>query len=207
MGLGADPGPNPVQRTVIVADAALSSPAAPPPPHPFDVLLRLDQRSRERTPVKDTGAQLSEIRGRLALRLASWNLLFSMDDVAEIIPVPRVITRVPGVKRWLLGIANLRGKVISVSDLRDFLIDRPTTRLPGSQIVVLRSAEWDYGLLVDEIIGMRHFGPQHRLPSLETLEANLRPYVIEVFLHENLHWLAFDTVKLLTDQRFLNAAN
>lgn len=190
-----------------MADAALSSPAAPPSPHPFDVLLRLDQRSRERTPVKDTGAQLSEIRGRLALRLASWNLLFSMDDVAEIIPVPRVITRVPGVKRWLLGIANLRGKVISVSDLRDFLIDRPTTRLPGSQIVVLRSAEWDYGLLVDEIIGMRHFGPQHRLPSLETLEANLRPYVIEVFLHENLHWLAFDTVKLLTDQRFLNAAN
>ncbi len=199
--------PNPVQRTVIVADAAISPPPVSPPSHPFDVLLRLDQRIRERTPVKETGAQLSEIRGRLALRLAGWNLLFSMDDVAEIIPVPRIITRVPGVKRWLLGIANLRGKVISVSDLRDFLIDRPTTRLPGSQIVVLRSGEWDYGLLVDEIIGMRHFGSQHRLSSLDELEANLRPYVIEAFLNENLHWLAFNTVKLLTDQRFLNAAN
>lgn len=190
-----------------MVDAAIPPPKASPPSHPFDVLLQLDQRIRERTPVKETGAQLSEIRGRLALRLATWNLLFSMDDVAEIIPVPRTITRVPGVKRWLLGIANLRGKVISVSDLRDFLIDRPTARLPGSQIVVLRSGEWDYGLLVDEIIGMRHFGPQHRLPSLEALEANLRPYVIEVFLNENLQWLAFNTGKLLTDPRFLNAAN
>ncbi len=190
-----------------VADAAIISPAASASSHPFDVLLRLDQRIRERTPVKDASAQLSEIRGRLALRLATWNLLFSMDDVAEIIPVPRIITRVPGVKRWLLGIANLRGRVISVSDLRDFLIDAPTTRLPGSQIVVLRSGEWDYGLLVDEIIGMRHFGPQHRQPSLEALEANLRPYVIEVFRNENLTWLAFNTGKLLSDHRFLNAAN
>jgi len=190
-----------------VADAAITLPKASPPSHPFDVLLRLDQRMRERKPVQETGAQLSEIRGRLALRLATWNLLFSMDDVAEIIPVPRAITRVPGVKRWLLGIANLRGKVISVSDLRDFLTERPTTKLPGSQIVVVRSSEWDYGLLVDEIIGMRHFGPQHRLPSLDALETNLRPYVIEAFLNENQHWLAFNTGKLLTDQRFLNAAN
>lgn len=190
-----------------MADAAIISPAASASSHPFDVLLHLDQRIRERTPVRETGAQLSEIRGRLALRLATWNLLLSMDDVAEIIPVPRTITRVPGVKRWLLGIANLRGKVISVSDLRDFLIDLPTTRLPGSQIVVLRSGEWDYGLLVDEIIGMRHFGPQHRLPSLDGLEANLRPYVIEAFLDENLKWLVFNTGKLLSDDRFLNAAN
>lgn len=182
--------------------------ATPPaiPPHPFDVLLQLDRRLHQKAPVQDTATQLSEIRGKLALRLASWNLLFSMDDVAEITPAPRTITRVPGVKRWLLGITNLRGKVISVSDVRDFLTEVPTTRLPGSQIVVLHSGEWDYGLMVDEIIGMRHFGPQQRLTSYEALEANLRPYVPEVFFSENMHWLAFDTVKFLTDERFLNAA-
>ena len=60
---------------------------------------------------------------------------------------------------------------------------------------------------MDEIIGMRHFGPQHRLPSLEALEVNLRPYVIEAFLNENQHWLAFNTSRLLTDPRFLNAAS
>lgn len=189
-----------------MVDAVPSSSAASAPPHPFDVLLRLDERLHQRAPVQETATQLSEIRGKLALRLATWNLLFSMDDVTEITPVPRTITRVPGVKRWLLGITNLRGKVISVSDVRDFLIERPTTRLPGSQIVVLRSGEWDYGLLVDEIIGMRHFGPQQRLTACDAIEENLRPYVLEVFFHENMHWLAFDTIKFLTDERFLNAS-
>ena len=87
-----------------MADAAPTTPAAPLPLHPFDILLQLDQRIRARIPVAAVSAQLSEIRGRLAVRLSSWNLLFSMDDVAEIVPLPR-ITRVPGVKRWLLGIA------------------------------------------------------------------------------------------------------
>lgn len=191
-----------------MADAAITTtPATPPHPlHPFDVLLQLDKRIRERVPVAATGAQQSEIRGRLALRLGAWNLLFSMDDVAEIIPVPH-ITWVPGVKRWLLGIANLRGKVISVTDLRDFLTGRPTTRLPGSQIVVVRAGEWDYGLLADEIIGMRHFGPQHRLPSLDNVDEGLHPYVSEGFSNNNQHWLVFDTGKLLADPGFLNAAS
>ncbi len=189
-----------------VADVATTSLAASPHRHPFDLLLQLDQRVRERAPTAAVNPQLSEIRGRLALRLASWNLLFSMDDVAEIIPVPR-ITRVPGVKRWLLGIANLRGKVISVSDLRDFLTGRPTAQLPGSQIVVVRIGDWDYALLVDEVVGMRHFGSHHRLPTLDTVDESLRPYVTEAFLHENQHWLVFNTTVLLADPRFANAAN
>ena len=188
-----------------MADAALTTPAASLPLHPFDILLQLDQRIRERTPVEAISARLSEIRGRLALRLGSWNLLFSMDDVAEIIPIPR-ITRVPGVKRWLQGIANLRGKVISVSDLRDFLTGRPTPQLPSSQIVIVRADEWDYGLLVDEVIGMRHFGPQHRLSTLDAVEASLRPYVAEAFLNDGQYWLAFNAGKLLADPGFLQAS-
>jgi len=189
-----------------VADAVITPSVAPPPLHPFDVLLQLDQRIRERAPAVAASVQLSEIRGQLASRLGSWNLLFSMDDVAEIIPIPRSITRVPGVKRWLLGIANLRGKVISVSDLRDFLTGRPTVQSPTSQIVVVRVGEWDYGLLVDEIIGMRHFGPQHRLPALDAVEESLRPYVAEAFWNDNQCWMVFATRKLLAESTFLNAA-
>lgn len=188
-----------------MADAVPTTSPAPLPLHPFDILLQLDQRIRERIPVAAADAQLSEIRGRLALRLGSWNLLFSMDDVTEIISIPR-ITRVPGVKRWLLGIANLRGKVISVSDLRDFLTGRPTPQLPSSQVVVVRAGAWDYGLLVDEVIGMRHFGPQHRLAELDAVEASLRPYVAEGFLNDGQYWLAFDAGKLLMDPGFLQAS-
>ena len=188
-----------------MAEAVITPSTASPPPHPFDILLQLDQRIRERAPAAATGAQLSEIRGQLAARLGSWNLLFSMDDVAEIIPIPR-ITRVPGVKHWLLGIANLRGKVISVSDLRDFLIGRPTPQLPGSQVVIIRAGNWDYGLLVDEVIGMRHFGPHQRLARPDNVEAGLSPFVVEAFTNEDQSWLAFNASKLVADPRFLRAS-
>lgn len=186
--------------------AEASNLSAATPLHPFDILARLDARMRARAPAATAGAPLPEMRGRLALRLGPWNLLFSMDDVAEIIPVPR-ITRVPGVKRWLLGIANLRGKVISVSDLRDFLTGRPAVQQSGSQIVVVRAGGWDYGLLVDEIVGMRHFGPQQRLSSLDGVDASLQPYVTEGFLNDQQNWLVFNTSTLLADSRFLNAAH
>lgn len=190
---------------VEVASVPLSASSAP---DPFDLLVQLDQRIRERAPVAATSAQLSEIRGQLAARLGSWNLLFSMDDVAEIIPFPRSITQVPGVKRWLLGIANLRGRVISVSDLRDFLTGRTTAQLPGCQIIVARAGEWDYGLLMEEIVGMRHFGPQHRLTSLaEHVEESLQPLVEEAFWSDNQCWMVFNTKKLLVDSQFLNAAH
>ncbi len=51
-----------------MTDAATTSPADPLSLHPFDILLQLDQRVRERAPVVAVNAQLSEIRGRLALR-------------------------------------------------------------------------------------------------------------------------------------------
>ncbi len=189
-----------------MADVASTHPAAPFPLHPFDILLRLDQRVRERAPVAASGLRLSEIRGRLALRMGSWNLLFSMDDVAEIIPAPR-ITRVPGVKRWLLGIANLRGKVISVSDLRDFLTGRPTPQLPSSQVVIVHGGgDEDYGLLVDEVIGMRHFGQQHWLSALDGVDEALRPYLADAFQSDGQEWLGFNASRLVTDPRFLRAA-
>lgn len=50
------------------------------------------------TPAAAAGPQLSEIRGQLAARLGSWNLLFSMDDVAEIIPIPRCRAACPAAR-------------------------------------------------------------------------------------------------------------
>ena len=79
--------------------------------------------------------------------------MFSTDSVVEIKSVPR-ITKVPWVKRWLLGIVSLSDKVILVSDLRDCLIDQLMALMSGSRIVVIRAVKWDYGLLVDEVIAM-----------------------------------------------------
>lgn len=173
--------------------------------HPFDLLLEIDRRSRSEVDSSEVEQPTGTV-GRLALRLGPWNLMFNMEDVAEIIPVPHV-SRVPGVKSWLMGIANLRGTVISIVDLKEFLGGKPSNLMTSSRVVVVRSGEWDYGLLVDEIIGMRHFGPDNRQPSKNMVDVNLRSYVTEVFSSEDKLWLAFNVSQLLTDDRFLGAAS
>ncbi|NIW97783.1 MAG: chemotaxis protein CheW, partial [Phycisphaerae bacterium] len=67
------------------------------------------------------------------------------------------ITRIPSAKPWLMGIANLRGTVITIVDLAHFLERNPILPAKTNRIIVARSGDWHYGLLVDEVIGMRHF--------------------------------------------------
>ncbi|MEZ5584217.1 MAG: chemotaxis protein CheW [Candidatus Competibacteraceae bacterium] len=143
--------------------------------------------------------------GRLAVRLGSWNLLLSMDDVAEIVPIPR-ITRVPGVATWLLGIANLRGTILSVVDLQEFLGGEPSTPTPNSRLVVVHAGEWEYGLLIHEVIGMRQFGEQSRLPDAVNKDISFAPYCVEGFEGENRQWFVFNIDRLLNDPKFLEAA-
>jgi twitching motility protein PilI len=173
--------------------------------HPFDLLSEIDRRNTSQVaPPASKTAQALNTEGRLALRLGQWNLLFSMQDVSEIVPVPR-ITRVPRVKSWLMGIANSRGTVISVVDLREFLGGKPAVPTHNSRLVIIRSSEWGYGLLVDEVIGMRHFGAGNRMVALYTLDAKLRPYVTEAFEKDSRKWVILDVNRLVSAPEFLDA--
>ncbi|MGF1525897.1 MAG: chemotaxis protein CheW [Candidatus Competibacterales bacterium] len=173
--------------------------------HPFELLLALDQRSRGRLAQSDEADEGVVIAGRLALRLGTWHLMFAMGEIAEIIPMPK-ISRVPGVKAWLLGIANLRGTVISIVDLNRFLGRAGSVITPSTRVVVVRQAEWSYGLLVDEIVGMRHFGYENRHVDLREAEDKLRPYLTDVLDAEGKLWMVFSLSRFLDDPRFMEAA-
>src|SRR3712207_5866406 len=58
-------------------------------------------------------------------------------QVAEVVHPP-ALTRLPRVPEWLLGIANLRGEVISVVDLSGLLKKRASSYSPKSKLIVLR---------------------------------------------------------------------
>ena len=171
--------------------------------HPFDQLLAIDKRCRGRAYAAPVDMEQSiGIEGWLALRLGSWNLMFYLNELTEIISVP-LITRVPGVNRWLMGIANLRGTTIAIVDLNRFLSNAPTVPATNSRIVIFRSGEWFYGLLVDEIIGMRHFDSEDRMASLAKIENSIRPYLIEGYRSEGKEWLVFSVDRLRRSAKFL----
>ena len=66
------------------------------------------------------------------------------ETVAEAAPYPHVIA-LPNAPEWLLGIANLRGEIISVVNL-PFLLKKPASTVSAkSKIIVMRPQNSDNG--------------------------------------------------------------
>jgi chemotaxis signal transduction protein len=76
-----------------------------------------------------------------------------MADVAEVAAVPGM-TRVPGSPPWLSGVANWRGRMLPVLDLRP-LLATPTVPLASSaRLVVLARDDLVVGVVVEAVPGV-----------------------------------------------------
>jgi chemotaxis signal transduction protein len=85
--------------------------------------------------------------GAVVLRLGASRYAVDMADVAEVAQLPRV-TRVPRSAAWLLGVANWRGRVLPVLDLRPLLATDPTP-LPAPPTVTGEAAALVTGQVSD----------------------------------------------------------
>ena len=91
--------------------------------------------------------------GGVLLGLGSSRYAVAMADVAEVAAVPGV-TRVPGSPPWLSGVANWRGRMLPVLDLRP-LLATPTVPLASSaRLVVLGRDDVVVGLVVEAVPGV-----------------------------------------------------
>ena len=70
----------------------------------------------------------------LGFLVGGTRLVSKLGDVSELMPLPK-LTPLPAVKPWLMGIANVRGRLIPIVDLHEYL-QVPTT-LPIQQWRVL----------------------------------------------------------------------
>lgn len=76
-------------------------------------------------------------------------------EVKEIHPVGR-ITRIPNAPPGVIGIMNLRGRVLTLYDLRAFLVGTASLPVQGTYVIVLDlDPELDVGIVVDEVPTVR----------------------------------------------------
>src|SRR5581483_4275050 len=85
---------------------------------PFELLYALENRLRAAR--LDIAAGQTQSWTGLGFRLGEHWLVAPREDVREVITLPKV-TRVPGAKPWLLGVANVRGNLLPVTDLAQML--------------------------------------------------------------------------------------
>lgn len=92
---------------------------------------------------------------RVGVRAGSRHWLLRLDQIAEINFVPQ-IDSIPLVRPWFHGLANLRGRMVGLVDMADFLGDGATVQSPDNRVVVLSDRfGFGAGLIVNRVMGLR----------------------------------------------------
>lgn len=170
---------------------------------PFEQLLRLEARLRATR--SESAAGERRFWTGLGFRLGETWLVAPREDVREVIPPPR-LTRVPGARPWLLGIANVRGALLPVCDMHRLLGDEPHSAQRNSRVLVFNSDRVPAGFLVDEVAGYRQFTPGDQKREAAPNAGPLQPYLLGRFVREGQPWLAMSLHKLVAGDAFVHAA-
>lgn len=84
--------------------------------------------------------------------LGSGRFAVSLGSVAEVGRVPSV-TRVPGTPGWVAGVANWRGRILPILDLRSLLGAAEVPLTASARLLVLTADGVSVGLLVEAVEG------------------------------------------------------
>jgi purine-binding chemotaxis protein CheW len=104
----------------------------------------------------------------VVVRLGGSRYALPMEAVAEV-GRPPGLTRVPGVPTWLAGVANWRGRVLAVLDLRPLLSAPSEAFDRRARLVVLHRNNVSVGLLTEGVEGTHWLDPEHLEPALAHL--------------------------------------
>lgn len=104
----------------------------------------------------------------VVVRLGGCRYALPMPSVAEVGRPPQ-LTRVPGLPTWVAGVANWRGRVLAVLDLRPILVASAATADRSGRLVVLTSGSVTVGLLTEGVEGTQVVDPEQVEPALAHL--------------------------------------
>jgi twitching motility protein PilI len=173
---------------------------------PFELLAELERRGRTvSAQVNQEGATGREWVG-VALRMAGDLYLVAREETREVLGLPPVLTRVPGAKQWIKGLANVRGQLLPVVDLRQFLGSGTTPVTRNTRVVVVNHREIPAGLLVDEVLGFRRFAEGEFSGDAPPTVARCERYLAGAFRRGNEQWPVLSLRSVLESSTFSEAA-
>jgi twitching motility protein PilI len=172
---------------------------------PFALLQEMEHRSRAAHAGQGAGALPSEWVG-VGFRIGEEQFLANREQVREVLMLPDTITRVPGSQRWLLGIANLRGHLLPLVDLKLLLGSGRTTLRRTTRVISVNHREVPAGIVVDEVLGFRRF-MDHEY-SAETAKTIVRceSFLGGIYTRGEDRWPVFNLFDLVESKMFLQAS-
>jgi twitching motility protein PilI len=172
---------------------------------PFELLVEMERRAREAVAAREGADTSAEEWVGIGFRLGAESFVAARGDVREVIPVPEPLARVPGAKPWLRGIANVRGQLLTIVDLKAFLGGGSSAPDRRSRVLVLAGRDVPTALIVDEVLGFRRFTEDEFAEDAPATVARCEHYLTGGYRRGSEVWPRFSLLKLLDDETFLNA--
>ena len=143
----------------------------------------------------DSGANLE----CLEFILSGENYAIELSFIAETLPLVE-FTPLFCTPPFVLGIANMRGRIISIIDLRRFF-ELPAIGLSDlNRVIVVGDGEMEFGVLADSIVGMRSFKPQEILAAPDAFTGLREEYLAGV---TSERCALLDMRKIISDPRIV----
>ena len=141
----------------------------------------------------------------LGYQVGGLRLVSPMGEISEILKLPK-LAALPGVKSWVLGIANVRGRLIPVVDLHDYL--EMTSTLPMAQwrVLVVEDEDLVAGFLVEQSLGIQHFLEESFEETTVDDNAALKPHMRGAFRHGGRVFYETHLKSILRDEKFFNVS-
>ena len=172
---------------------------------PFELLTELERRSRSAVAGRGAGDLPAEWVG-IGFRIGDEQFVASRNEVREVLMLPDEITRVPGSKRWMLGVANLRGHLSPLTDLKLLLGSGRTPLKRMSRVISVNHREVPAGLVVDEVLGFRRFMDNEYTDQWPETVVRCDRYIRGAYKRGHDIWPVFGLYELIESSSFLQAA-
>ena len=169
----------------------------------FELLLQIDQRCRLLAADLPSQPTRQDSWSGIGFRMGEDWYVAPMGEVSEVLHEPR-FTQLPGVKSWVKGVANLRGRLLPVMDLCGFFGHEVSAPRKQRRVLVVEHNEVFAGLLVDEVFGLQHFA-QDSLEPVDSLNGAIAPFIQGQFQREQ-NWQVFSPFALVQSQSFMHVA-
>ena len=130
-----------------------------------------------------------------------------MSEVTEMLELP-AYTELPGVQSWVRGLANVRGRLLPLTDLAVYLGGKLEAPRRNRRVLVVENGDTYCGLIVDGILGMQHPGHAVQRRGLGGIDfPAMVPYLQGSFQEDGARgWVVFSPWQMVQDERFFQVA-
>lgn len=172
---------------------------------PFARLTEMAQRCQMKASQLPQQKELAVYWRGIGFMLAGQTFAADMTSVEEILQPPKM-TKVPGVRSWMLGVANVRGRLVPVVDLAGMLNVPSKSNWRNRRVLVLEHGDHMTGLLVDAVLGMQQFAEDRRVTQQRDIDQTYQAFVEFGYERDDKYWPIFDLSKLVQAPEFMQIA-